>query len=407
VGAKVSVIFGTRPEAIKLAPVVRALRARAGVDCHVCNTAQHRRMVGPVLAALGLTPDADLDLLRPGQSLAELTARGVAAVDAYLGAERPDLVLVQGDTTTVLCAALAAFYRKVPVGHVEAGLRTGDLAAPWPEEANRVVTTRLASLHFAPTERARRNLLAEGVPADRVVLTGNTVVDALLSAVATVRAAPPAIPGLPPGLTGPGDARPLVLITGHRRESFGEGFESICGAVRELAERFPGVAFVYPVHLNPNVREPVLRILAAPGLENVHLTEPLGYLEFVALMDRSALILTDSGGVQEEAPALGKPVLVLRETTERPEAVEAGTARLVGTDRRAIVAAASLLLTDRAAYDAMSRAHNPFGDGRAAGRVADACLDFLRAPVSLPGATLKAARRTEVPDSPRRVRRTG
>jgi UDP-N-acetylglucosamine 2-epimerase (non-hydrolysing) len=401
VGAKVSVIFGTRPEAIKLAPVVRALRARPGVDCLVCNTAQHRQLVGPVLAAFGLTPDADLDLLRPGQSLAELTARGVAAIDAYLDAERPDLVLVQGDTTTVLCAALAAFYRKVPVGHVEAGLRTGDLAAPWPEEANRVVTTRLASLHFAPTERARRNLLAEGVPGDRVVLTGNTVVDALLSAVATVRAAPPAVPGLPPGLSDPDDARRLVLITGHRRESFGAGFESICEGVRELAERFPEVAFVYPVHLNPNVREPVRRILGAPGLANVHLTEPLGYLEFVALMDRSALILTDSGGVQEEAPALGKPVLVLRETTERPEAVEAGTARLVGTDRRAIVAAASLLLTDRAAYDAMSRTMNPFGDGRAAGRVADACLDFLRA-----GAKVKGAKRAAAPDQPRPVRRT-
>jgi UDP-N-acetylglucosamine 2-epimerase len=375
---KVSVLFGTRPEAIKLAPVILALRDEPEIDCRVCVTAQHRQMVDQVLEAFGLVPDADLDLMRPGQTLAGLTARSVEAIDAYLADERPDLVLVQGDTTTVLCASLAAFYRKVPVGHVEAGLRTGDMAAPWPEEANRVLTTRLAALHFAPTERSRRNLLAEGVPADRVFLTGNTVVDALLMALGKVRAAPPAIPGLPAALTAPGGAKTLVLITGHRRENFGDGFESICAAIRELARLFPDAAFVYPVHLNPSVRDPVRRILGASPGGNVHLIEPLGYLEFVALMARSTLILTDSGGVQEEAPSLGKPVLVMRETTERPEAVDAGTVRLVGTDERTIVAETSRLLNDPAAHAAMTRAHNPYGDGLAAGRIVAACLEFHR-----------------------------
>jgi len=384
VRSKVAVVFGTRPEAVKLAPVVRALRGRAGLDCRVCSAAQHRGLVDQTLAAFDLTPDVDLDLMRPAQSLAELTARGVEAVDAFLAAERPDLVLVQGDTTTVLCAALAAFYRKIPLGHVEAGLRTGDLAAPWPEEANRVLTTRLAALHFAPTERSRRNLLAEGVPAGRIALTGNTVVDALHFALKKVRAEPPLIPGLRRPLTPAGCGGPLVLVTGHRRESFGAGVESVCRAVRTLARRFPDTAFVYPVHPNPNVREPVDRILGPPhGADNVDLLEPLGYLEFVALMDRATLILTDSGGVQEEAPALGKPVLVTRTTTERPEAVEAGTVRLVGTDERAIVAEASRLLTDPAAYGAMARAHNPYGDGRASDRIADACLRFFYGDSSL------------------------
>lgn len=376
---KVAVIFGTRPEAVKLAPVVRALRERAEFDCRVCAAAQHRGLVDQTLAAFDLTPDVDLDLMRPAQSLAELTARGVEAIDAFLAAERPDLVLVQGDTTTVLCAALAAFYRKTPLGHVEAGLRTGDLDAPWPEEANRVLTTRLAALHFAPTQRSRRNLLAEGVPADRVVLTGNTVVDALHLALKKVRAEPPLIPGLPrpPAAPGAGGA-PLVLITGHRRENFGAGLESICRAVRTLARRFPDTTFVYPVHPNPNVREPVNRLLGpSTGADNVVLLEPLGYLEFVALMDRTTLILSDSGGVQEEAPALGKPVLVTRTTTERPEAVEAGTVRLVGTDERVIVEETGRLLTDPVAYHAMARAHNPYGDGRASERIANACIQFF------------------------------
>jgi UDP-N-acetylglucosamine 2-epimerase (non-hydrolysing) len=375
--AKISVLFGTRPEAIKLAPVVRALCGAPEIDCRVCTTAQHREMVDQVLDAFDLVPDADLDLMRAGQSLAELTARSVEAIDKYLTREQPDLVLVQGDTTTVLCAALAAFYRKVPVGHVEAGLRTGDMRAPWPEEANRVLTTRLAALHFAPTERSRQNLLAEGVPVERVVLTGNTVVDALRLVLGTVRARPPTIPGLPPALTAPGRSRPLVLITGHRRESFGAGFEAICRAIAALARRFGDTAFVYPVHLNPEVRAPVRRILGAGDVDNVFLIDPLGYREFVALMDSAALILTDSGGVQEEAPSLGKPVLVMRAATERPEAVEAGTARLVGTDSATIVAEVSRLLTDRAAYESMSRAHNPYGDGRAAERIVAACRQFL------------------------------
>jgi UDP-N-acetylglucosamine 2-epimerase (non-hydrolysing) len=316
--------------------------------------------------------------MRAGQSLAELTARGIEAIDGYLAQDQPDLVLVQGDTTTVLCAALAAFYRRIPLGHVEAGLRTGDMTAPWPEEANRVLTTRLATLHFAPTERSRQNLLTEGVPLERIVLTGNTVVDALLLVLEQVRTAPPLIPGLPPALTAPGPSRPLVLITGHRRESFGAGFEAICRAIAALAGRFRDTAFVYPVHLNPEVRAPVGRILGSSAGENIYLIDPLGYREFVALMDRATLILTDSGGVQEEAPSLGKPVLVMRATTERPEAVEAGTARLVGTDFATIVAEVSRLLTDRAAYEAMSRAHNPYGDGRAAERIVAACRAFLQ-----------------------------
>jgi UDP-N-acetylglucosamine 2-epimerase (non-hydrolysing) len=375
---KISLLFGTRPEAIKLAPVVRALHEATDVTCHVCTTAQHREMVDQVLAAFDLRPDADLDLMRAGQSLAELTARSIAAIDAYLACEQPDLVLVQGDTTTVFCAALAAFYRRVPLGHVEAGLRTGDMSAPWPEEANRVLTTRLAALHFAPTERSRKNLLAEGVAPDRICLSGNTVVDALLMVLTAVRAAPPVIPGLPRDLTAPAAARPLVLITGHRRESFGAGFEAICRAIAALAGRFRDAAFVYPVHLNPAVRAPVQRILGAGALENVYLIDPLGYREFVALMDRATLILTDSGGVQEEAPTLGKPVLVMRATTERPEAVEAGTARLVGTDCATIVAEVSRLLTDPVAYSAMSHAHNPYGDGRAGERIVAACREFLR-----------------------------
>jgi UDP-N-acetylglucosamine 2-epimerase (non-hydrolysing) len=374
---RVSVLFGTRPEAIKLAPVVDALRREADFDCRVCVTAQHREMVDQVLDAFALVPDADLDLMRAGQTLAGLTARSIEAIDEYLARDGPDLVLVQGDTTTVLCAALAAFYRKIPLGHVEAGLRTGDMTAPWPEEANRVLTTRLATLHFAPTERSRRNLLAEGVPESRVILTGNTVIDALLMMLEKVRTTPPPIPPLPSELIAPGGgARPLVLITGHRRESFGAGFEAICRAIARLARLFPAVAFVYPVHLNPEVRAPVGRILGGLEEENVYLIDPLGYREFVALMDRSTLILTDSGGVQEEAPSLGKPVLVMRTTTERPEAVEAGTARLVGTDEATIVAEVSHLLSDPAACKAMTIAQNPYGDGRAADRIVAACREF-------------------------------
>ena len=301
--------------------------------------------------------------------------------------KKPDLILVQGDTTTVFCATLAAFYRGIPVGHVEAGLRTGDLQAPFPEEANRVLTSRLAALHFAPTETARQNLLRENIADNRIWVTGNTVIDALFLTLQKTREHAPNIPALPDFLQ-PIDERTrnttspprMVLITGHRRENFGPGFENICAAIAHLAAKFPDVHFVYPVHLNPNVQEPVRRKLHGTNgnerLENVHLIEPLSYLPFVGLMERSTLILTDSGGVQEEAPSLGKPVLVMRATTERPEAVEAGTVRLVGTEEQVIVAEASELLTNQRAYEKMSRAHNPYGDGKATGRIIAACREF-------------------------------
>jgi UDP-N-acetylglucosamine 2-epimerase (non-hydrolysing) len=343
-------------------------------------------MLDQVLDIFDIRPDIDLNLMLPNQSLAGLTARCVEAVDRCLAEDKPDLVVVQGDTTTVLCAALAAFYRGIAVAHVEAGLRTWNLGAPWPEEANRVVTSRLASLHFAPTTNARQNLLNEGISEDSVTVTGNTVIDALFIALQKIGTRQPQISGLPDSLVhNDAHAPQVVLITGHRRESFGEGFESICAGIADLAARFPDVHFVYPVHLNPNVREPVMRILGNGSLltashdvvRNIHLIEPLSYLPFVWLMNRSTLILTDSGGVQEEAPSLGKPVLVMRDVTERPEAVEAGTARLVGDDRGRIVSEVSKLLTDSAAYAAMTLAHNPYGDGRAAGRIVRSCRTFL------------------------------
>lgn len=390
-------ILGTRPEAIKLAPVVLALQAEQRCECRICSTAQHREMLDQILPVFGIKPDTDLDLMRPNQTLAELTARALSGLDGYLAQETPDLVLVQGDTTTVFCAALTAFYRHIPVGHVEAGLRTGNLNAPWPEEANRVLASRLTTLHFAPTESARQNLLREGAAADRIWVTGNTVIDALLFALEKVRKTPPPMPALPgfgeaPAPGAGANAARLVLITGHRRENFGKGFESICQAIAELARRFPEVHFVYPVHLNPNVREPVHRLLGPvdPGggggsQNNIHLIAPLPYLSFVALMDRASLILTDSGGIQEEAPSLGKPVLVMRETTERPEAVAAGLVRLVGTDPEKIVAEASRLLSERASdvpglvgsHAASGGYRNPYGDGQAAGRIVAACCDYL------------------------------
>ncbi len=386
--AKISVIFGTRPEAIKLAPVILRLKKEPGLVCHVCSSSQHRQMLDQVLEVFDIRPDADLDLMRPNQTLSGLTARAIEAIDGYLAAEQPDLVLVQGDTTTVFCASLAAFYRHVPIGHVEAGLRTGDLTAPWPEEANRVLTSRLARLHFAPTATSRENLLREGTPGQAIAVTGNTVIDALFIAAERVRQQPPTIAGLPAALqpsavSSPAQPR-MVLITGHRRENFGGGFESICRAIAELAGRFPDVHFVYPVHLNPNVRGPVQQILGGPGgaaSANLHLIEPLPYLSFVAMMSRSTVILTDSGGVQEEAPSLGKPVLVMRAVTERPEAVEAGTVRLVGTDQRRIVDGVTELLTKPDVYEKMSRAHNPYGDGHAAERIVALCKELLsRAP---------------------------
>ncbi len=374
---KISAIFGTRPEAIKLAPVIQTLKGESDISCHVCVTGQHRQMLDQVLEVFEIIPDTDLNLMRPNQTLAGLTSRAIAAIARYLQLEKPDLVLVQGDTTTVFCAALAAFYQRIPVAHVEAGLRTGNMDSPWPEEANRVLTTRLTALHFAPTQVARQHLLREGVSDQTIFVTGNTVIDALFIALQKVHHQLPLVPGMPAELLANGC--PLVLITGHRRENFGGGFEDICHAIAELARRFPETHFVYPVHLNPNVREPVQRILRAGGAQNnVHLTEPLSYLPFVAMMERSTFILTDSGGVQEEAPSLGKPVLVMRTTTERPEAVTAGTVKLVGTDFETIVAQAARLLTDQHAYLEMSRAHNPYGDGHAAARIVGQCVTFLK-----------------------------
>jgi UDP-N-acetylglucosamine 2-epimerase (non-hydrolysing) len=374
---RLSIIFGTRPEAIKLAPLVLGCRAHRGLETRVCVSAQHREMLDQVLTTFEIAPDEDLALMTPDQPLPALTARALERIDHHLAAFRPDLVFVQGDTTTTFCAALAAFYRGVPVGHVEAGLRTGDLQAPWPEEANRVMTSQLASLHFAPTEGNRTNLLREGVPGARIFVTGNTVIDALMLAVARVRQTRPEIPRLPAGLLAAGGGARLVLITGHRRESYGRAFEQICRAIATLAGRFADVHFVYPVHLNPNVRGPVERLLASRRLPNLHLIEPLAYLPFVALLDRATVVLTDSGGIQEEAPSLGKPVLVMRQVTERPEGVTAGTVRLVGTDPEAIVAETARLLEDEEARAAMARVVNPYGDGRAAGRILEATLAFL------------------------------
>ena len=363
----IAVIFGTRPEAIKLCPVVLALKTHPAFECKVCVTGQHREMLQQVLDVFGVVPDKDLALMRPNQTLGGLTSRAIAAIDEYLAREKPDIVMVQGDTTTVLAGALAAFYHHIPVAHVEAGLRTWNMESPWPEEANRVLTTRLAKWHFCPTDNNKVNLLKEGVPEKDIYVTGNTVIDALLMAKEKVKVNPPGIDGLPKDLMG-SDER-MVLITGHRRENLGEGFENICIAIKNLSERFPETHFVYPVHLNPNVREPVERILGAYRGKNVHLIAPQSYLPFVALMNRAYLILTDSGGVQEEAPSLGKPVLVMRDTTERPEAVTAGTVKIVGTARASIETEVIRLLTDEKAYSKMSAAINPYGDGVAVRRI--------------------------------------
>jgi len=368
---RVSLIFGTRAEAIKLCPLVLAFKDHSEFDPHVCVTGQHFQMLVQVLDAFGIKPDVDLELMQPDQTLAGLTSGGITAIDGYLGEHRPDLVIVQGDTTTAFCGALAAFYRRIPIGHVEAGLRTWDKFAPFPEEVNRVMISRLADLHFAPTQWAFDNLVSEGVPRDRIYVTGNTVIDALQIALGKVKASPPCIPGLPPRLVNGDCDQQIVLITCHRRESIREGFESICRAIAALAARNENVAFVYPVHLNPNVREPVFRIL--DGQSNIYLIEPLDYLPFIALMDRAKLILTDSGGIQEEAPSLGKPILVMRDTTERPEGVAAGTVRLVGTDSSRIQEEVSRLLSGDAVLGPKAWQKNPYGDGLAAGRIVGIC----------------------------------
>ena len=367
---KILFVCGTRPEAIKLCPVLLNLRESAQFEVRVCVTAQHRAMLDQVLAAFGVEPDHDLDLMQPGQTLAQITARILAALEPVVRAECPDMVLVQGDTTTTLAGALAAFYQRVPVGHVEAGLRTGDLAQPFPEEMNRVVTTKLAALHFAPTETAARQLRAEGVEPQRISVTGNSGIDAVLhvrDALAAGRLSAPQWPQLD-------IAKKLIVVTAHRRESFGEGFAQICEALARLARR-PDVQLVYPVHRNPNVMDPVYNRLG--GLANVFLLEPLDYVPFVDLMRRAHLLLTDSGGIQEEGPSLGKPILVMREKTERPEAVAAGTVKLVGTDAGRIVREAERLLDDEGEYLRMSRVHNPYGDGRASERIRQAMEAYL------------------------------
>lgn len=364
---KILAVFGTRPEAIKMAPVVNRLRREPGFSMEVCVTAQHRHMLDQVLELFGIRPEEDLDLMAPDQSLPDLTAAVLKGLDPVLERRRPDRVLVHGDTTTTLAASLSAYYRRIPVGHVEAGLRTGNRYAPFPEEVNRKVAGAVADLHFAPTERAKTNLRLEGVPEDSIEVTGNTVLDALLEVVGRIRADELLRRDLEGRFPFLDAARRLVLVTGHRRENFGEGFRNICAALADLAGR-GDVQIVYPVHLNPHVEGPVREALGeVPG---VHLIAPQDYLPFVFLMDRAHLILTDSGGVQEEAPSLGKPVLVMREVTERPEAVEAGTVRLVGTNRTRIVEEACRLLDDARAYAQMSRAHNPYGDGRASERIA-------------------------------------
>jgi UDP-N-acetylglucosamine 2-epimerase (non-hydrolysing) len=372
---KVLLVFGTRPEAVKMAPLVRQLDASGhDFETRVCVTAQHRMMLDQILDAFEIRPHYDLDIMTSGQDLYDITAHVLAGIRPVLTEFAPDMVLIQGDTTTTFVTALAAYYEQIDVGHVEAGLRTGNIYSPYPEEINRQLTTKLAKYHFAPTSRNRDNLLKENVEAGHIAVTGNTVIDALLMVVnrlendrqrhdlvlANIRKA-----GLEPETLESGHR--LVLVTGHRRESFGPGFVDICEAIRELAGRQKDVEIIYPVHLNPNVREPVDRILS--GIDNVHLIEPVSYEEFVHLMSKADIILTDSGGIQEEAPALGKPVLVMRENTERPEAVEAGTAKLVGTDRTAIVAGIEELLGDADAYQRMATATNPYGDGTAAEKI--------------------------------------
>lgn len=369
---KVMVVFGTRPEAIKMAPLVKALQAAPGLQTVVCVTAQHRQMLDQVLRLFEITPEHDLDVMKPGQDLYDITSNILLGLRPVLAAERPDWVLVHGDTTTTLATTLAAYYARIPVAHIEAGLRTGDKYAPFPEEMNRKITGAVADLHFAPTTASEANLLAEGVPAASIHVTGNTVIDALLAVVDKLKTSATLQTELAERFRFLDASKRLILVTGHRRENFGEGFQNICHALADVAERHPEVEILYPVHLNPNVRQPVQDILAARGLSNVHLIEPVDYLPFVYLMNRSHLIITDSGGVQEEAPSLGKPVLVMRETTERPEAVAAGTVKLVGTSREAIVRECERLLTDADAYQTMSRAHNPYGDGQAVARIVKA-----------------------------------
>jgi UDP-N-acetylglucosamine 2-epimerase (non-hydrolysing) len=371
---KVLIVFGTRPEAIKMAPVVNVLEK--SLDVIVCVTAQHREMLDQVLELFEIVPDYDLNIMKPGQDLFDVTSRVLLGMKRVLSEVQPDVVLVHGDTTTSMVTSLAAFYLQIPVGHVEAGLRTHNIHSPFPEELNRQLTGLVTAYHFAPTEQARQNLLAEQVPDEKIIVTGNTVIDALLSVVKKEREGPfsDALTAQLPFL-GQDEIPKIILVTGHRRENFGQGFEEICHALSDLAEMHPDVEIINPVHLNPNVREPVERILT--GVKNIHLIEPQNYPPFVKLMDAAYLILTDSGGIQEEAPSLGKPVLVMRDTTERPEAVDAGTVKLIGANREKIVETVNQLLTNKELYKTMAMAHNPYGDGRASERILQTFLDRI------------------------------
>ena len=368
---KILLVFGTRPEAIKMAPLVKALQKDTEhFETRVCVTAQHRQMLDQVLEVFGITPEYDLNIMAPNQDLYDITAKVLLGLREVLKDFRPDTVLVHGDTTTSMAASLAAFYMQIPVGHVEAGLRTYNMLSPWPEEMNRQVTDRICTYYFAPTEQSRANLLQENIDAKKIFITGNTVIDALLMAVDIISTTAGVKEKKAKELQEKGytvSDREYILVTGHRRENFGDGFLHICKAIKELAALHPEMDIVYPVHLNPNVQKPVYELLS--GLSNVYLISPLDYLPFIYAMQHSTLLLTDSGGVQEEAPSLGKPVLVMRDTTERPEAVEAGTVKLVGTDAEAIVSNVTALLQDKEMYKRMSETHNPYGDGQACERI--------------------------------------
>lgn len=371
---KILSVFGTRPEAIKMAPLVLALANDTRFEARICVTGQHREMLDQVLALFAIRPDFDLKIMKHGQDLSDVTAAILLGMKEVFASFKPDLVLVHGDTASTLAGSLAAYYQQIPVAHVEAGLRTGDLYSPWPEEGNRKLAGALAAFHFAPTETSRQNLLREGVLAAQIAVTGNTVIDALLQVTAKLRDDSSLQERFEHQFSFLRKGKRMILVTGHRRESFGEGFGRICQALAEAARSFPDVDIVYPVHLNPNVREPVHRLLS--GLANVHLVEPLDYLPFVFLMNRAYIILTDSGGIQEEAPSLGKPVLVMRDITERPEAVQAGTVKLVGTTVQAITGNLVELLTDEHVYKKMSLSHNPYGDGQASRRILEALAGF-------------------------------
>lgn len=376
---KVMLVFGTRPEAIKMAPLVKEFQKHTDkFDVVVCVTGQHRQMLDQVLAIFDIKPDYDLNIMKQGQDLYDVTSRVLTGMRHVLNESKPDVVLVHGDTTTSTAAALAAFYQHIPVGHIEAGLRTHNIYSPWPEEMNRQITGRIAHFNFAPTPLSRANLIAEGISEDKIVVTGNTVIDALYWVVSKIQNTPALDCKLKAELATAGyettrldGGKKLVLITGHRRENFGDGFVSMCKAIKRLAEKYPDVDFVYPMHLNPNVRKPIHEVFGEnlDGLGNMFFIEPLEYLSFVYLMEKSNIVLTDSGGIQEEAPGLGKPVLVMRDTTERPEALEAGTVKLVGTDYNKIVGEVSQLLENAAHYERMSHAVNPYGDGKACERI--------------------------------------